>query len=72
MHYSEKVIHVTFTCSYCSTINDLTAFDVANQEVRCSRCGDVLGDLEELQASNQPPPFRLEGEGAGRSGATAD
>lgn len=72
MHFFDKGLHVTVTCTYCSTINHLIAFDVANQEVRCSRCGDVLGDLAELQASDGPPEFASESDGTGRSGARAD
>jgi uncharacterized paraquat-inducible protein A len=57
MQNNREPVRVTVTCEYCDALNDLTASSIEEaQEVRCSRCGAVLGSFGQLVAESHGRP----------------
>ena len=54
MHTRDTPVHLTATCDFCWTINELTISDVPDeQQIHCSTCGGSLGSLGELKRRNE-------------------
>jgi DNA-directed RNA polymerase subunit RPC12/RpoP len=46
---SNKAVHVTVTCDFCGTKNELTITEIhATQPIKCSTCGGLLGTVADL------------------------
>lgn len=53
MNDDQKTMCLAAVCTFCGQMNELTApVGVENLEVRCSQCGGVLGEADDLDSAD--------------------